>query len=293
MTNRFLDNPGLTKVLQSVNQKIADGAKSVFKTDSTWEAASLSVLQGWVNGATATDTINSRTVNNYDVYLVKDTNAQYYFDSGSWVSFAPDLTDYFTKEQSDARYPTMADFADLNLAVSPVVIPSKLSGHRQVIESILTAPVFGLITAVQTTTVTVQFTVGSNTSTATLPFDGAIATAIVGGIVRIERQWSRTVQSTTVTYTLNTSTSRCYRQEQHQADWNTTDTASPSFIKNKPSIPQGVAVINNLTSTATDQSLAANQGRVLNELILEKEGKPLTTSDINSTLTAAGFPAIG
>jgi len=33
MSNQFLDNSGLTKVLQSVNQKIADGAKSVFKTD--------------------------------------------------------------------------------------------------------------------------------------------------------------------------------------------------------------------------------------------------------------------
>ena len=70
MANQFLDNTGLTKVLQSVNQKIADGAKSVFKTDSTWEAASLTVLQGWVSGATARDAINNRNVNNYDVYLV-------------------------------------------------------------------------------------------------------------------------------------------------------------------------------------------------------------------------------
>jgi len=284
MTNQFLDNSGLTKVLQSVNQKIADGAKSVFKTDSKWEAPSLSVLQGWISGATATDTINSRTVNNYDVYLVKDTNAQYYFDSGAWVSFAPDLTNYFTKEQSDARYPTIADFADINLAATPVVIPSKLAGYRQVIESLLTAPVFGLITAVQATTVTVQFTVGSNQGTATLPFDGAIAAAIIGSIVRLERRWNRTVQASTVTYTLNTTTSRCFRQEQRQADWNEADSASPSFIRNKPSIPQGVAVVNNLTSTATNQSLAANQGRVLNELIHEKEGKPLSTEAINSTL---------
>jgi len=292
MSNQFLDNNGLTKVLQSVNQKIANEAKSVFKTDSKWEAPSLSVLQGWVNGATATDTINSRTVNNYDVYLAKDTNAQYYFDSGAWVSFAPDLTGYFTKEQSDARYPTIADFTDINLAATPVIIPSKLAGNRQVIEGVLTMPVFGLITAVQTTTVAVQFTVGSNQGTATLPFDGAIAAAVVGGIVRVDRKWTRTVQATTVTYTLNTTTSRCYRQEQHQADWNEADTASPSFVRNKPSIPQGVAIINNLTSTATNQSLAANQGRVLNELILEKEGKPLSTEAINSTLTAAGFPAV-
>ena len=271
---------------------MAHEAKSVFKTDSTWEAASLSVLQGWVTSGVATDTINNRTVNNYDVYAIKSPKKQYYFDSGDWFLFTPDLTDYYTKGEGDSRYPTIADFADINLAVSPVVIPSKLAGHRQVIESLLTAPVFGLITAVQTTTVAVQFTVGSNQGTATLPFDGAIATATVGGIVRIERRWNRTVQSTTVTYTLNTTTSRCFRQEQHQADWNEADTASPSFIRNKPSIPAGVAVVNNLTSTATNQSLAANQGRVLHELIIEKEGKPLTTEAINSTLTAAGFPAI-
>jgi len=292
MANQFLDNTGLTKVLQSVNQKIADGAKSVFKTDSTWEAASLTVLQGWVSGGTARDTINNRNVNNYDVYLAKDTNAQYYFDSGSWVSFAPDLTDYLTKEQSDARYPTIADFAEINLAASPVVIPSKLAGYRQVIESLLTAPVYGLITAVQTTTVTVQFTVGNNTGTATLPYEGAIATAKVGGLVQIDRKWTRTVQSATVTYTLNTTTSRCYSQEQQQADWNTTDTASPSFIKNKPTIPAGVAIVNNLTSTATDQGLSANQGRVLKELIAAQSDEPLSTADINSVLVAAGFPAV-
>ena len=294
MTKQFLDTTGLNHVLLSVNQKIVDGAKSVFKTDSTWEVSSLAILQGWVSGATAKDTINNRNVNNYDVYLAKDTNAQYYFDSGSWVSFAPDLTDYLTKGQSDARYPTIADFADINLAASSIVIPAKLAGYRQVIESLLTTPVYGLITAVQTTTVSVQFTVGNNQSTVTIPFEGAITTATVGGVVRVDRKWTRTVQgTTTITYTLNTTTSRCYLQQQQQADWNVTDTASPSFIKNKPAIPAGVAIVNHLTSTAIDQGLSANQGRVLNELILEKEGKPLSTADINSVLTAAGFSAIG
>ena len=237
------------------------------------------------------DTLN-RTVNNYDVYAVKSPKKQYYFDSGDWFLFTPDLTDYYTKGEGDSRYPTIADFADINLAVSPVVIPSKLAGHRQIIESLLTAPVFGLITAVQTTTVAVQFTVGSNTGTATLPFDGAIATAVVGGIVRVDRKWNRTVQATTVTYTLNTTTSRCYRQEQHQADWNTTDTASPSFIRNKPTIPAGVSIVDHLNSTAVNESLAANQGRVLKEMIAAKSDEPLSTADINSSLVAAGFPAI-
>jgi hypothetical protein len=111
MSKQFLDTTGLDQVLQSVNQKIADGEKSVFKTDSTWEVASLSVLQGWVSGTAATDSINRRTVNNYDVYLAKDTNAQYYFDSGTWISFAPDLTDYLTQAQSDARYPTDSEWS--------------------------------------------------------------------------------------------------------------------------------------------------------------------------------------
>ena len=292
MTNRFLDNTGLSHVLQSVKQDIADGAKSVFKTDSKWEAASLSVLQGWVTGATATDTKNNRTVNNYDVYLAKDSNAQYYFDSGAWVSFAPDLTDYFTKEQSDARYPTLADFADINLAASPVVIPSKLSVHRQIVESLLTVPIYGLITAVQSTTVSVQFVIGDNTGMATMLYDGAITTAKIGGLVRMDRKWERTVQSTTVTYILDIATSRCYPTGQQQSDWNETDSASPSFIKNKPSIPSGVAVVDHLNSTAANESLAANQGRVLKELIHEIEAQPLSTDDINSVLVAVGLPAV-
>jgi hypothetical protein len=224
--------------------------------------------------------------------LVTGKKAQYYFDSGAWLPFSPDLTNYYTKGESDARYPIIGDFADINLAVSPVVIPSKLAGHQQVLESILTASVFGLITAVQTTTVTVQFTVGNNTGTATLPFDGAIANAKVGGLVRVDRKWNRTVQATTVTYTLNTTTSRCYSQGQQQADWNETDTASPKYIQNKPTIPQGVEIINNLKSTRTDASLAANMGRELAEKIEEMEPEPLTTATINSVLTAAGFPAI-
>jgi len=291
----YLDNTGLTKVVQSVNQKIAETVQSVFKTDPAWEAPSLAVLQGWVSNNIATDAINNRTVNNYDLYLVLDTNTQYYFDSGSWLSFSPDLTDYYTKNESDARFPTIADFADINLAATTVVIPAKLAGYQQSIESHLTSPLFGLITAVQTTTVTVQFKVGNNTGNATLPYNGAITTAKVGGMVRIERLWNRTVQSTTVTYTLNTTTSQCYSTQQ-QADWNDNDPTSLTYIKNKPNIPSGVAIVDNLNSTATDQGLSANQGKVLKAMIdeIEQESdEPLSTSAINSILVAAGFPAIG
>jgi hypothetical protein len=294
MTN-FLDTNGLNQVLQSVDRRFAEEAKSVFKTDSTWEAASLLVLQGWISGNTATDPANSRTVNNFDVYLALDTNAQYYFDSGAWLPFTPDLTNYYTKGESDARYPIIGDFADINLAASPVVIPSKLAGHRQVLESFLSTPVYGLITAVQTTTVTVQFRIGSNVGNATLPYDGAIGMAKVGGMIRMERVWDRTEQSTTVTYTLNTASSRCYSQHNQQADWNVTDSTSPAFIKNKPTIPAGVEIVDHLNSSDTSKSLSANQGRVLNakiEEIEQESDEPLSTASINSVLTAAGFPAI-
>ena len=266
---QFLGVGGLDKTLQSVFREIANRAQSVFKTDSNWEVASLSVLQGWVTGSTATDTINKRTVNNFDVYLVKDTNAQYYFDSGAWIAFSPDLTNYYTKGESDARFPTIADFADINLAVSPVVIPSKLAGHRQVIEALLTTPLFGLITAVQATTVTVQFAMGNNTGTATLPFDGAIANAAIGKLVHVERKWNRSSQSTTVTYTLNPATSRCF---------------SPGADATPP--------VDNLTSTSASAPLSANQGRILAEMIEAATPQPIATATINAMLVAAGFPAI-
>jgi hypothetical protein len=47
-----------------------------------------------------------------------------------------------------------------------------------------------------------------------------------------------------------------------------------------------------LNSTAVDESLSANQGRVLNEKIAEAQPKPLSTESINSILAAACFPAI-
>jgi len=291
MTNK-LDVNGLNQVLQSVDRRMAHEAQSVFKTDSTWEAASLSVLQGWVTDGVATDTINNRTVNNYDVYAVRSPKKQYYFDSGDWFLFTPDLTEYYTKSEGDSRYPTIADFADINLADNTVVIPTKLVSHRQMIESLLTAPVYGLITSVQATTVTVQFVVGSNTGTVTLCYEGNIAVAKIGGLVRIDRKWDRTAEGTTITYDIDCENSFCYPAKQQQPDWNETDSASPAFIKNKPTIPAGVSIVDHLNSTAGNESLAANQGRVLKEMIAAKSDEPLSTADINSVLVAAGFPAV-
>ena len=103
-----LDKTGLKQVLESVNKRITDSSTSTFATDTDWEVASLAVLESWVAGTTAIDTINSRTVNNYDVYLVTDTNTQYYFDSGVWLEFGPkvDLSNYFTKDEATAAFAT-------------------------------------------------------------------------------------------------------------------------------------------------------------------------------------------
>ena len=57
----------------------------------------------------------------------------------------------------------------------------------------------------------------------------------------------------------------------------------------------GTEVVDNLSSTATDQALSANQGRVLHTLIediAEESDEPLSTEEINNALTAAGFPAV-
>jgi hypothetical protein len=287
----FLENNGLKKVLQSIDKRLAHEATSVFKTHPDWDAANLSILEGWVSGETATDTINNRTINNYDVYLVTENNVQYYFDSGVWISFTPDLSNYFTKEQSDTRYPALGDFAEINLAADSIAIPSKLKSVQEIIEAVLATPVQGLIRSVQSSAVTVQFTVGSHTEAATLPYTGAIASAKVGGLVRIERVWNKTVQEKSVLYSLDTEKSRCIPVIQ-QSDWNEINPDSPAYIHNKPVIPQGVEIVNRLDSERTDASLAANMGRELAEQIEEGKSEPLSTEAINSLLTSAGFPAI-
>ena len=114
----YVNTAGLKQVLQSIDQKIASESKSLFNTDEAWEAASLTVLNSWVSGTTATDTINGRVIQNFDVYLVTDTGMQYYFDSGTWVSFTPDLTNYYTKQEADARYPTIAHLQEQIAAVT-------------------------------------------------------------------------------------------------------------------------------------------------------------------------------
>lgn len=56
-------------------------------------------------------------------------------------------------------------------------------------------------------------------------------------------------------------------------------------------ISGGGEVVDRLDSTATDKSLSANQGRVLDEKIAALD-ETLSSAEINSVLIAAGFPAI-
>ena len=112
-----LNADGLTQVLNAVNQRLAKYATSVFNTDAVWEADSLATLEGWTTwypGGTAitTDTINGRTVENYDVYLALDVGEQYYYDSGTWIAFTPNMKDYYTKRESDSRFLTQTDFTE-------------------------------------------------------------------------------------------------------------------------------------------------------------------------------------
>ena len=107
MTHTFTEQR-LDQLLKSIDQKIASESKSLFNTDDAWEAESLAILQGWVSGTIATDSINGRVVNNFDVYLVIDTGMQYYFDSGAWVTFTPDLSNFYNKQEADTRFPTKA-----------------------------------------------------------------------------------------------------------------------------------------------------------------------------------------
>ena len=64
-----------------------------------------------------------------------------------------------------------------------------------------------------------------------------------------------------------------------QADWNVTDTSSDAYIKNKPTIPEGVTIDSALSSTSTN----AVQNKVINTALGNKvdkvSGKGLSTND--------------
>ena len=108
-----LNETGLQFVLESINKRLANYAASVFNTDPDWEAESLDELQSWINsnpgGVYANDPFNNRNVENYDVYYVREGDTQYYYDSGQWIHFTPNMKDYYTKSESDARFITQTD----------------------------------------------------------------------------------------------------------------------------------------------------------------------------------------
>lgn len=123
---KYVGDARLRQVLQAVNQKIADSVSTVFKTDPAWEAASLAILESWIVNDEATDPINNRTVENYDVYLSLEDSTQYYFDSGVWLAFSPnmDLSNYYTKSEADAEFTTQELSAlEVNAALDATGFP--------------------------------------------------------------------------------------------------------------------------------------------------------------------------
>jgi hypothetical protein len=73
--------------IHTLNELIASQEESLYHTNSKWEAASLNALNAYINTTTETafDTINNRTINNFDVYLALDESKNYYWDSGVWL----------------------------------------------------------------------------------------------------------------------------------------------------------------------------------------------------------------
>lgn len=56
-------------------------------------------------------------------------------------------------------------------------------------------------------------------------------------------------------------------QKNIQTDWNQEDPSADDYLKNRPIIPSGVIVEDNLESEATNHSLSARQGKILSEKI--------------------------
>ena len=69
-------------------------------------------------------------------------------------------------------------------------------------------------------------------------------------------------------------------QKNVQTDWNQQDPTADDYLKNRPIIPEGVIVEDNLESEATDHSLSARQGKILSEKIekvVDEVGEGLPT----------------
>ena len=58
------------------------------------------------------------------------------------------------------------------------------------------------------------------------------------------------------------------------ADWNAS--SGDAQILNKPTIPDAVTVVDNLTSTSTTSALSANQGKVLQDGKVDVSGETMT-----------------
>ena len=75
--------------------------------------------------------------------------------------------------------------------------------------------------------------------------------------------------SSTTLANLNDDSTHRTVTDAEKTKWNNKSDFSGNYndLTNKPTIPSGVVVVDNLTSTSTTSSLSANQGKVLNEKI--------------------------
>jgi len=109
---------------EQVDDKIAQAAIRVFNTDVAWEVPTRADLAGFIQSDNSGfDSINSRQINNFDIYLVLDSGLQFYFDSGAWVLFSADLSKYFTRQEVLDTFATKTEVnlhtADADIHVAP------------------------------------------------------------------------------------------------------------------------------------------------------------------------------
>lgn len=85
-----------------------------------------------------------------------------------------------------------------------------------------------------------------------------------------------------VTLTGNKTTSDLGIVENAQADWNETDSAAPSYIKNKPNIPSGVVVDTTYDGTSENAQAGTAVAQAISTKVDKVTGKGLSTNDFTN-----------
>jgi len=309
-TKQYLNPGGVERLLKSIERKMAVDATKLWKTDPTWTASSKAALDLYVNSSTnkAYDTVNNRDIANYDVYAIaspgigKDQTPQWYFDSGAWYPFVVDLQDYLKAQEIRDAFAAVADFNFGNLCLrlsgEDFVVPARLSALTGLLEVISSLPLLAMVTEVystntvtRTSSVRVSFAYGTQVAYATVTAPAGVAVGTQGLLIRRIQYTGAENNGKDAGYSIINGNFQPFATE--QADWNETDELSPSFIRNKPNIPPGVTVVNNLESTDGAAALAADQGPEIARLITEAAGEPITAQELDDMLYLSGFPRIG